>query len=204
MLLEFEILIKAVINIIAALLLTYVLFYRRYHNKELFVSSMLLNICVFCVMSIISEGNIGLQAGLGLFAILSILRFRSETFKKMEMAYFFGAVAIAAVNGIGKFGVVIVVANILILATAFIFDGKYLMLPANQLQVCLDSIPAYIFDKERTKKELSDQFNIEIIRFDISSIDYVKDTVVLDLYFNERHPIQEILELDPSNHPAER
>ena len=52
--------------------------------------------------------------------------------------------------------------------------------------------------------ELSDQFNIEIIRFDISSIDYVKDTVVLDLYFNERHPIQEILELDPSNHPAER
>ena len=176
-------LIKAAVNLVSAFLLTYVLFYHRYKNKELFVGAMLLNIFVFSVMSIISDGNIGLQAGLGLFAILSILRFRSETFTKMEMTYFFGAVALAAVNGIATVGFVMLGANLLILLGTFFIDHEVLLARTETVEGRLDEIPPYLFANGKAAKELSRRFKITVKHFTVKEVDYVKETAVLELHY---------------------
>lgn len=180
-------LLKAAVDLVAAFLLTYVLFYRRYKNKELFVSAMLLNIFVFSVMAIISDGNIGLQAGLGLFAILSILRFRSETFTKMEMTYFFGAVALAAVNGIATIGPIMAGVNLLILLGTYFIDHEVLLERTEMVEVRLDEIPPYLFSNGKAAKELSKRFKIHVKHFSVKEVDYVKETAVLELHYVRAH-----------------
>jgi hypothetical protein len=178
---EHPIIIKACIDIISAFILSYILYYRRYRNKSLFAGAMMINVFVFCVMIIITDGNIALQAGLGLFGILSILRFRSENFEKMEMVYFFGSIAIAAVNGVASVGVDLYAANLLIIAVAWIFDGDLLGPRVQSMHVQLDYIPKNLFNEEATKNELSQKLGVVVNAYTVRMADYVKETVEFNL-----------------------
>src|SRR3954469_1735990 len=73
---------------------------RRRPRRGLFVVFTTFNIALFCVLTIISAKRIGPAVGFGLFALLSIVRLRSEPFTNQELSYFFSALALALINGI--------------------------------------------------------------------------------------------------------
>jgi hypothetical protein len=55
----------------------------------------LFNLGVFLAVIVIVGGEVGVSAGLGLFAVLSVMRMPSETFSARELGYFFTALALA-------------------------------------------------------------------------------------------------------------
>jgi hypothetical protein len=85
------------INFVAAAALLFGLFYRRYRDKELAISGMLFNLFIFGVLSVLGKVQFSLAAGFGLFAMLAMFTLRSEPLAKIEIAYFFGAVAVAVI-----------------------------------------------------------------------------------------------------------
>ncbi|MDN5925098.1 MAG: DUF4956 domain-containing protein, partial [Xanthomonadales bacterium] len=93
----FEILARFTIDIIAALLLILGMYYRRHHDKELVTTAVMFNFAAFGVLTIITSVQFSVAAGFGLFAILALFRLRSEQFNKVEISYFFCAVAIAVI-----------------------------------------------------------------------------------------------------------
>src|SRR3954454_3602437 len=58
------------------------------------------NVWLFAVLSVICVRHVGPGVGFGLFAMLSIVRLRSEPFSNPELAYFFSALVLALVNGL--------------------------------------------------------------------------------------------------------
>jgi hypothetical protein len=175
--------LKATINIAAATILTFLIYRLRYGNKQLAVSMLMLNVFVFCIMGVISTDNFGLQAGLGLFAILSIFRFRSKNFEQMDIAYFFGAVALATVNGITPLGPTIFVVNGLILAAALIVDMDGTIGRMQSAEITLDRIPAYLFDEPKARAALAKELGVTVHAIAIEEVDYVKDTATVRLNF---------------------
>lgn len=175
------ILLKGIINIIVAFTLAYFLFYRRYKNKTLFAGLMMLNIFVFCIMIVIVDGELAVQAGIGLFAILSILRFRSENFEKMELFYLFGGVAIAAVNGVAIIGISLFVANALILFVTWIVDSDFINPHNETIKIELDYMPSHLFNKKMMKKELEQKLKMKINSYYIKKADYVKEIVQFEI-----------------------
>src|SRR3954463_4083961 len=73
---------------------------QRRRRRGLFVVFITFNIALFCVLTVISQRHIGSAVGFGLFALLSIVRLRSEPFSNQELAYFFSALAMALINGL--------------------------------------------------------------------------------------------------------
>lgn len=176
-------LVKAAIDSIAAVLFTFGVYRRRYNNNQLAVSMLMLNIFVFCIMGVITGDNFGLQAGLGLFAILSIFRFRSENFEQVDIAYFFGAVALATVNGVASVGPVLYMVNMLIVGGAFLIDidgGKDRMQSA---EVTLEHIPLYLFNEIEARRELGLKFGVTIFKLSVEAVDYVKETAKVRMQF---------------------
>lgn len=77
--------------------LAFALYYRRHSRSDLAVLLCLFNLGVFLAVVVIVGGEFGLSAGLGLFAVLSVMRMRSETFSSRELGYLFTALALAIV-----------------------------------------------------------------------------------------------------------
>ena len=108
------------INMISLYVFAYVIIYRHYGNKELFATCTLFNISLLLIVMVIVRTDFNLAVGFGLFALLSLITVRSAPFSMTEMAHFFGAMALAVINGSGITDYVFVLAcNALVVAAAW-------------------------------------------------------------------------------------
>lgn len=147
-------LIDLVIDLVAILLMAYVLYFRRHWRADLLLSYVTLNIGIFVVMSLLSTVRVDIAVGFGLFAILSIIRLRSSAVTQQEVAYYFVALVMGLVNGMDVADrALVIMLNVLLLATMTVFDSKLLRDRSRHLDVQLkkvyDSDAALVADLER-------------------------------------------------------
>lgn len=178
-----DILLKGALNIASALIFTLIIYRAKYSNKQLSISMMMLNIFVFCIMSIITTENFGLQAGLGLFAILSIFRFRSKNFDQVDIAYFFGAVALATVNGIAPMNGMLIIINGVIIMTPLLLDWSGNTNRMQTMTLTFDNIPEMLFDEEKLKKHISVKYGFIARSVSVEDVDHVKETATIEVQF---------------------
>lgn len=173
--------------------LSYVILYRKYRNVEMFVSSALFNIFILLIVMAIVRTDFNIAIGFGLFALLSLVQLRSSTFTKTEMAYLFGAVTLAVINGagIGDLSFVLICNFVVIVSTWFIGNWS-LEHSANlirvdnvkKMAVTLDHIDENVIgDRKQMCAKLAESLGIEVQTFEIRKIDYVRDMVELTVIY---------------------
>lgn len=80
------------------------LFLSRHGRRDLLVAYLGVNLGVFAVASVLASTTAaGVGLGLGLFGVLSIIRLRSEELTQTEIAYYFAALALGLIAGLGQF-----------------------------------------------------------------------------------------------------
>jgi Domain of unknown function (DUF4956) len=113
------------LDLVAIFLMTYVLYFRRHWRADLLLSYVALNIGIFVTMSLLTQVRVDLAVGFGLFAILSIIRLRSSAVTQQEVAYYFLALVLGLVNGLGVPDRGLVVAmNVVVLLAMLAVDSK--------------------------------------------------------------------------------
>lgn len=173
--------------------LSYVILYRKYRNVEMFVSSALFNIFILLLVMSIVRTDFNIAIGFGLFALLSLVQLRSATFTKTEMAYLFGAVTLAVINGagIGDLSFVLISNIVVVVATWFIGNWS-LEHSANlirvdnvkKMAVTLDHIDKDVIgERKLMRTQLTKTLGIEVQTFEIKKIDYVRDMVELTVIY---------------------
>ena len=173
--------IDLAIDLVAILLMAYVLYFRRHWRADLLLSFITLNIGIFVVMSVLSLVKVDVATGFGLFAILSIIRLRSSAVTQQEVAYYFVALVMGLLNGMGVADLGLVVAlNVLLLATMAVFDSKGLRNRSRRLDVQLknvyDNDAALVDDLER-------QLGGRVMYHEITEIDLVHHHTTVDVRY---------------------
>lgn len=80
------------------------LIYRRYsYNRENMFSFFLMGIMIFLICVLLQKVEIQLGIALGLFAIFSIIRFRTSNFSTKDMSYLFSIMGLSAINAMFDF-----------------------------------------------------------------------------------------------------
>jgi hypothetical protein len=132
------------------------------------------NIGLFLALVVIMSGDISVAVGFGLFAVLSIVRLRSEPFTNGELAYFFLALVIGLVNGIdiGSIGLTVLLSALALVAAAVI-DHPRLLRQTRQLQITLETIPA---DPDTLRRHVEERLNARVYECHVLEIDYVRET----------------------------
>lgn len=157
---------------------------RRHHRRDLFLVLVTFNLGVFSVLAIITERKISAAVGFGLFALLSIIRLRSQPFGNVELAYVFAALVIGVVNGIGHSDLWLKVAvDLIIVASIFGLDHPRLQIPIVRRRVVLDAVHT---DPEELRTELGRRFDVEIVELRISQVDYVRETTSVSIRYVDR------------------
>src|SRR5918992_571677 len=169
-----DVLLRLGIDVAAIAVLAFGLYYRRHGRSDLVVIYAMFNVGLFLALIVISSGNVSVGVGFGLFAVLSIVRLRSEPFTNGELAYFFLALVIGLVNGIdlGNPGLAILL-SALALAAAAAIDHPRLLKQTRQLQVTLETIPS---DEDALRRHLEERLNARVTECHVLEIDYVRET----------------------------
>ena len=77
-LIDFTLVYKYLINLITVIILFRFIYYKNYHKSELFLTFFGFNTIIFFVSYLFNKVDISTGAGFGLFAVFSILRYRTE------------------------------------------------------------------------------------------------------------------------------
>jgi hypothetical protein len=175
------------IDLFAVAALVYGLFYPRHRRMDLVVVYALFNVGVFLALSVIVAGELSLGVGFGLFAVLSIVRLRSEPFSNRELAYFFVALVIGLVCAldVGHPAYAGLLAGIALLA-AWAIDHPRVSRPTRRLEVTLERV---LSDDDILREHLCDRLRSSVLDVTVLEVDYVRETMRLEVRLgNEESP----------------
>ncbi|WP_251450605.1 DUF4956 domain-containing protein [Microbacterium sp. Marseille-Q6648] len=140
------------IDLIAAVILSLGLYYRRHHRRDLVVAFLGVNVGVMAVAAVLGTAEVALGLGLGLFGVLSIIRLRSSEISQREVAYYFAALATGLICGLPTTDPWPVVALVsLILAVLWAADHPRMLARSRHQIVRLDRA---ITDEDDMRAEL--------------------------------------------------
>ena len=185
---DFALYTSYLLNIITIIILFFGIYYKNYKHSELFFTFFVFNSVIFFVAYFLNRVTISTGAGFGLFAVFSILRYRTEGIGTKDMTYLFLSIAIGLITALtAGSNPETIVFCLLILAVAFIFESNFLFKREASKIVFYDNIDLVPADKEvALLDDLKSKTALEIHRFTINSIDFLKDSCVITVYYYEK------------------
>jgi len=173
--------IDLLVDAAAIFLLAYVLYFRRHRRADLLLGYVALNIGIFVAMSLLGKVRVDIALGFGLFAILSIIRLRSTSVTQQEVAYYFIALVMGLVNGLDiDDRRLVVIVNVLLIATMAIVDSRPMRDRARRMDVHLDVIHA---DDAALVADLERRLGGTVMHHEVNDVDYVRETMIVDVRY---------------------
>lgn len=170
------------IDAVAIVLLAFVVYFPRYRRREPAIGYLAFNVSIFTVAAALSSSTtLNLGVGFGLFAVLSIVRLRSDESTQSEIGYTMVSLVIGLMTGLpGLDTDVKIVFSAFLVAAMFIADHPRLLKPQQyqRLKVNLDSV---ITDEAALRSEVERRIAGSVKQLTVLEIDYVRDTMRLDV-----------------------
>jgi hypothetical protein len=170
-------------DVAAITVLGFGIYFPRYRRQDLLLS---FNLGVLTVMVALSDTEVGLGVGFGLFGILSIIRLRSAELEQQEIAYYFASLVLGLVNGVGLDPAWLAPAASVALLAALYFVDHPRVHPRYRNQVM--TLDRAFTDEAALRHFLEDLLNASISHLVVKRVDLVNDTTVVDVRFRLPKP----------------
>jgi hypothetical protein len=172
------------IDVTTMLLIFGLIYFPNYRNKEFMFTFFLFNIIIFIITFVLNKTNISMGAAFGLFAVFSMLRYRTEGISMKEMTYLLIAIALGLINAIGLNLVPILVFNSIFIAFIFILDHPIVFKQEVSKTVVYENIALIRPENhELLLADLRKRTGFDIHRFTIMSFDFLKDATNITIYY---------------------
>jgi len=180
-------------NLLIAFLLVRFIYYPSTQNKRYVFTFLAFNTVVYFVLSFLTSVEIGVGVGFGLFAIFSILRYRTDPIPIREETYLFIIVALPVMNSTGASGSAwpqLIVANLAILAIMFLLEKEWGFHYEASKRILYEKIDLIRPDRRaELLADLEQRTGLKIKRVTIGKVDFLRDTTDLKIYYED--PTQE-------------
>lgn len=162
-------------------------YYPRSKRRDYFFSFILTSSTIFMLLFLLDTVKIQVGFALGLFAIFGILRYRTDTLPVREMTYLFMIIGISVINALEKhIGYPeLILTNILFILVSWGMETSYFLKHVSSKSIIYEKIELIKPDKrEELLADLKDRTGIDVERVEVGSIDFLRDTAILRLYYN--------------------
>lgn len=168
-------------DLVAISILTFALYFPRHRRRDLVVAYLGVNVGVLAVSAALGSVTVGAGLGLGLFGVLSIIRLRSTELAQSEVAYYFSALALGLIGGLGiasvPLGLVLMALVVVVLALG---DSPRLLRRYRSQTIVLDQA----FTSETALvAHLERMLGARVHSADVQRLDLVNDTTWVDVRY---------------------
>ncbi len=187
-----DFLIGAGVNLAVAVVIVRFIYYPLTHDKTYVFAFLVFNTVIFFVMSMLTSIELSLGVGFGLFAIFTVLRYRTEEIPIREITYLFAIMALPVMNASFASGHNLdrlAVANVVTVAVLYILEREWGFRFTGKSRVTYERIdlitPAnydLLLDDLRTRTGL------HVTRVDVGRINFLRDTAELTIHYDVPSP----------------
>lgn len=182
-----NLLIGFFINLLFVGIVVRCFYYPKCKRGEYFFTFILIAISIFLLIYLL--GGVKLKTGfaLGLFAIFSIIRYRTEQVSIREMTYLFIIIAMSAINGLVIEELSyseMIVANLLFIMSIWFCESNLLISHLSYKVIKYDNINLITPDKEEELiADLKKRTGLDITKVEVGGIDFLKDAAIVKMYY---------------------
>jgi len=183
-----DLLVRFTLNTLLIFIVVHFIYAKNSKRKDFYFSYIAIGVIVFFLSSLLNNVKLELGFALGLFAIFGIIRYRTDAIPIKEMTYLFVFIGISVINALANKKVSY--AELVFTNTAIVFGlwilEKQLMLKQEQsIKLIYEKIEnIHTMSEEVLLADLKKRTGIDIVRYEIKRIDFLKDIAIIRLYFN--------------------
>lgn len=192
-------LFKLAINLIFVFIIAQLIYFPMMKNRSYLFTLYMFNIIIFLICYIFNNLTLSLGFSFGVFAIFSILRFRTTSLPLKEMTYFFISISIGIINALSSSTISLVellFTNLAIVAFTFFLE-KIGIKNENMKNILYEKIELLKpQNHEQLLADLKDRTGLDIHRFEIGAINFLRDTAELRVYYSGKPELSFVSDKD--------
>ncbi|WP_309043836.1 DUF4956 domain-containing protein [Marinobacter sediminicola] len=160
-------------------------YYAFSRHRENAASFILFGVGVFLVTSLLHSVTVTMGFAFGLFAVFSMLRYRTEALGIKEMTYLFLVIAMALLAAVGSMQhYELAGLNLLIILLARLLETRVLLPRHGEKEVEYEKIEnVHARQQAVLIADLRERTGLDVFRVDVVSISYLRDTAMLRMHF---------------------
>lgn len=185
-----ELFVKFGFNLFFAFIVIRVIYYTKNRNREYLFTFFVFNIIIFFVTFLLSGVKLKIGFAFGLFAVFSILRYRTEAIPIKEMTFLFVSITVAVINALSSkvTGSELIFTNLAIATMVFVLERIWMKYNYSFKMITYEKVEL-IKPQNRAEllADLEERTGLKIQKIDITKIDYLRDTAILKVFHYEEN-----------------
>ncbi|HNS03181.1 MAG TPA: DUF4956 domain-containing protein [Anaerolineae bacterium] len=177
------------LNLLVALIIVRFIYYPGTQDKNYVFTFLAFNTVIYFVLGMLTNATLSVGVGFGLFAIFSVLRYRTDEIPIREMTYLFVIIALPVMNSVlmaaGSIAE-LVAANAFVIAVIFVLEKEWGFHFESSKKVVFERIdlitPA---NHEALLADLRQRTGLPVKRAVVGRIDFARDTAEVIIYYDE-------------------
>lgn len=176
------------LNLIVVLAIVVGLYAKTSRRKDFYFSFIAVSIVIFLLCFLLASVKIELGFALGLFAVFGIIRYRTDAIPIKEMTYLFVVIGVSVINALANKKVSyaeLITTNLLIVVGLYILEKILNLRQELSYRIIYEKIENVQQGKEeQLLADLKLRTGINITRFEIQRIDFLRDAAIIYIFFD--------------------
>jgi len=182
-----ELLARSIFNFLIVGYIVRYLYYPATKNKDYLFTYLLISVTVFFLCFLLENVKLELGFALGLFAIFGIIRYRTDPIPIKEMTYLFIIIGISVMNALVNKKIShaeVVFTNLIFIALSYGLEKIWLLKHESRKNITFEKIELILPEKrQELLEDLKLRTGLNITRVEVKSIDFLRDTAQLRIFF---------------------
>ena len=197
-------LVGAAFNLSVAIVIVRFIYYPVTQDKRYVLSFLAFNTIIFFVLQFLTNSNLTIGVGFGLFAIFSVLNYRTDEMPIREMTYLFTVIALPVMNSFLTADdnlASVVIANAIVVTLLFVLEHEWGFRYQTSKKLTYEIIDNIRPENhEALLADLRRRTGLDVQRVDVGRIDFLRDTAELKVYYDELKgsPVRSDMSVDPA------
>jgi len=183
-----SLIVRFSMNLLVILAIVVGLYARNSRRKDFYFSFIAVSILIFLLCFLLANVKMEMGFALGLFAVFSIIRYRTDSIPIKEMTYLFVVIVVSVINALANKKISyaeLVLTNLLIVGLLFFLEKILNLRQEIMYTVLYEKIENVQAGKEDDLlSDLKQRTGKNIKRFQIERIDFLRDVAYINIFFD--------------------
>ncbi|PLX12851.1 MAG: DUF4956 domain-containing protein [Marinilabiliales bacterium] len=183
-----QLVLRFLFNTVLIFIAVHFIYAKNSRRKDFYFSYLAIGVIIFLLSTLLNSVKLELGFAFGLFAIFGIIRYRTSAIPIKEMTYLFVIIGISVINALSskKISVAeLIFTNAAILLVLWILEVRLMLKQEQSIKLIYEKIEnIHSKSEDDLLQDLKDRTGIDIKRYEIVKIDFLKDIAEITLFFN--------------------
>lgn len=186
--------IRLLIDFISMVILVRFVYLPLYKSRELFFTFFVFNIVIFLICFLLNKVKLGIGAAFGLFAVFSMLRYRTEGISTKDMTYIFLTISMGLISAVTTVlseisyynYLFLLIINLMLIVITYLFESKILM--KKEITKIINYEKFELLHASKSAELLEDvkqRTGINVHKISIQNFDFLRDSAQIKIYYYE-------------------